>query len=125
MPRAHSHCSRPLPTGEGLLSLNMGEWVRGSDLAVPAVPPLTPTLFPKGGEGAHRVCGNPHAQHVPHLSACSRERIALSMHARADTGAPKEQAMRVEEVLNQSPPYVDIDLYASDRPLADAVAANG
>ena len=36
-----------------------------------------------------------------------------------------EQAMRVEEVLNQSPPYVDIDLYASDRPLADAVAANG
>ncbi|MGN6622060.1 MAG: DNA alkylation response protein, partial [Sphingomonas sp.] len=33
--------------------------------------------------------------------------------------------MRVEEVLNQSPPYVDIDLYASDRPLADAVAANG
>jgi putative acyl-CoA dehydrogenase len=36
-----------------------------------------------------------------------------------------EQAMRVEEVLNQSPPYVDIDLYASDRPLQDAVAANG
>src|SRR5262245_56350860 len=48
------------------------------------------------------------------------------MHARAHTRrAPKEQAMRVEEVLNQSPPYVDIDLYASDRPLADAVAANG
>jgi putative acyl-CoA dehydrogenase len=47
------------------------------------------------------------------------------MHARAETGAPREQAMRVEEVLNQSPPYVDIDLYASDRPLADAVAANG
>src|SRR5262249_15264700 len=46
------------------------------------------------------------------------------MHARAETGAPREQAMRVEEVLNQSPPYVDIDLYTSDRPLADAVAAN-
>ena len=30
-----------------------------------------------------------------------------------------------EQVLNQSPPYVDVDLYASDRPLADAVAANG
>jgi putative acyl-CoA dehydrogenase len=30
-----------------------------------------------------------------------------------------------EEVLNQSPPYVDIDLYGSDRPLQDAVAANG
>src|SRR5215475_8976733 len=36
-----------------------------------------------------------------------------------------EQAMRVEEVLNQSPPYVDVDLYASDRPLQGAVAANG
>jgi putative acyl-CoA dehydrogenase len=29
------------------------------------------------------------------------------------------------EVTNQSPPYVDVDLYASDRPLQDAVAANG
>src|SRR5205823_6498576 len=29
------------------------------------------------------------------------------------------------EVTNQSPPYEDIDLYASDRPLQDAVAANG
>jgi putative acyl-CoA dehydrogenase len=36
-----------------------------------------------------------------------------------------EHAMRVEEVLNQSPPYVDIDLYASDRPLKEAIAANG
>src|SRR5215831_3739071 len=35
------------------------------------------------------------------------------------------QAMRVEEVLNQSPPYVDVDFYASDRPLQSAVAANG
>ncbi|HYY38705.1 MAG TPA: isovaleryl-CoA dehydrogenase [Xanthobacteraceae bacterium] len=33
--------------------------------------------------------------------------------------------MRVEEVLNQSPPYVDVDLYASDRPLQEAIAANG
>ena len=33
--------------------------------------------------------------------------------------------MRVEEVLNQSPPYVDVDLYGSDRPLQGAVAANG
>src|SRR5262249_25103545 len=42
------------------------------------------------------------------------------------TGARRmEQAMRVEEVLNQSPPYVDVDLYASDRPLQSAVAANG
>jgi putative acyl-CoA dehydrogenase len=36
-----------------------------------------------------------------------------------------ERAMRVEEVLNQSPPYVDVDLYASDRALQSAVAANG
>ena len=29
------------------------------------------------------------------------------------------------DVLNQSPLYVDVDLYASDRPLQDALAANG
>src|SRR5260370_40158805 len=29
------------------------------------------------------------------------------------------------EVLNQSPPFEDVDLVALDRPLADAVAANG
>ena len=29
------------------------------------------------------------------------------------------------DALNQSPPYVDVDLYASDRALVDAVAANG
>jgi hypothetical protein len=29
------------------------------------------------------------------------------------------------EVLNQSPPFWDVDLFALDRPLADAVAANG
>jgi putative acyl-CoA dehydrogenase len=29
------------------------------------------------------------------------------------------------EVTNQSPPYVDVDLYASDQPLQAAVAANG
>ena len=33
--------------------------------------------------------------------------------------------MRIDEVLNQSPPYVDVNLYESDRPLQDAVAANG
>jgi putative acyl-CoA dehydrogenase len=36
-----------------------------------------------------------------------------------------ERAMRMEEVLNQSPPYVDVNLYDSDRPLQDAIAANG
>jgi putative acyl-CoA dehydrogenase len=29
------------------------------------------------------------------------------------------------EILNQPPPYEDVDLFASDRPLRDAVAANG
>jgi putative acyl-CoA dehydrogenase len=29
------------------------------------------------------------------------------------------------EVFNQSPPYVDVDLFSSDQPLQDAVAANG
>jgi putative acyl-CoA dehydrogenase len=29
------------------------------------------------------------------------------------------------EVLNQSPPFEDVDLFAQDRPLADAVAVNG
>ena len=33
--------------------------------------------------------------------------------------------MRIDEVLNQSPPYVDVNLYDSDQPLQDAVAANG
>jgi putative acyl-CoA dehydrogenase len=36
-----------------------------------------------------------------------------------------EPAMRCEEAPNQTPPYVDIDLYASDPPLKGAVAANG
>src|SRR6516164_7069044 len=45
--------------------------------------------------------------------------------ARAKGARRMERAMRVEEVLNQSPPYVDVDLYASDRPLQSAVAANG
>jgi putative acyl-CoA dehydrogenase len=29
------------------------------------------------------------------------------------------------EIFNQSPPYEDVDLFANDRPLQDAVAANG
>ena len=29
------------------------------------------------------------------------------------------------EAANQSPPYEDVDLFASDQPLRDAVAANG
>ncbi len=32
---------------------------------------------------------------------------------------------RLDSTLNQSPPYVDVDLFLSDRPLMAAVAANG
>src|SRR6476620_8418618 len=32
---------------------------------------------------------------------------------------------RVDAILNQSPPYLDVDLYASDQPLRSAVASNG
>ena len=32
---------------------------------------------------------------------------------------------RVDALLNQSPPYLDVDLYASDQPLRNAVASNG
>jgi putative acyl-CoA dehydrogenase len=37
----------------------------------------------------------------------------------------RTQPMRSDEVLNQSPPYLDVDLYASDQALQGAVAANG
>src|ERR1700730_8652080 len=35
------------------------------------------------------------------------------------------QRSDADEVLNQSPPYVDVDLYGSDQPLRNAVAVNG
>src|ERR1700709_847472 len=35
------------------------------------------------------------------------------------------QYSATHEVFNQSPPFEDVDLFALDRPLADAVAANG
>src|SRR5690606_28265289 len=35
------------------------------------------------------------------------------------------QPFRTHEVLNQSPPFEDVDLFTLDRPLAEAVAANG
>src|SRR5258708_27829463 len=36
-----------------------------------------------------------------------------------------ERAMRIDEVVNQSPPYVDVNVYDRDQPLQDAVADNG
>jgi putative acyl-CoA dehydrogenase len=36
-----------------------------------------------------------------------------------------QPAFTTHEVFNQSPPFEDVDLYALDRPLVEAVAANG
>ena len=36
-----------------------------------------------------------------------------------------EAAFRTHEVFNQSPPFEDVNLFALDRPLAEAVTANG
>jgi putative acyl-CoA dehydrogenase len=36
-----------------------------------------------------------------------------------------QHSVATHEVFNQSPPFEDVDLFALDRPLADAVAANG
>ena len=36
-----------------------------------------------------------------------------------------QPAFKTHEVFNQSPPFEDVDLFALDRPLAEAVAANG
>ncbi|MGB8402361.1 acyl-CoA dehydrogenase family protein [Bradyrhizobium sp.] len=36
-----------------------------------------------------------------------------------------QASFSTHEVFNQSPPFEDVDLFALDRPLADAVAANG
>jgi putative acyl-CoA dehydrogenase len=36
-----------------------------------------------------------------------------------------QASLATHEVFNQSPPFEDVDLFALDRPLADAVAANG
>src|SRR3954453_9937119 len=36
-----------------------------------------------------------------------------------------QSSFATHEVLNQSPPFENVDLFALDRPLADAVAANG
>jgi len=35
------------------------------------------------------------------------------------------ESLATHEVLNQSPPFADVDLFTTDVPLADAVAANG
>ena len=35
------------------------------------------------------------------------------------------QRFDTDGVLTQSPPYVDVDLYGSDKPLQGAVATNG
>jgi putative acyl-CoA dehydrogenase len=41
------------------------------------------------------------------------------------TGKDFQQMIQSDDVLNQSPPYEDVDLFGSDSALRDAVAANG
>src|SRR5262245_49886820 len=36
-----------------------------------------------------------------------------------------QQRFETHDIFNQSPPYEDVNLYAGDRPLRDAVKANG
>jgi putative acyl-CoA dehydrogenase len=48
--------------------------------------------------------------------------VASRLQDRAMATPPRVEAY---ELLNQSPPYVDVDLYGSDAPLQAAVAANG
>src|SRR5579872_5949745 len=45
----------------------------------------------------------------------SKRRVAMAPRSRFDT----------HEVFNQSPPYENVNLFASDLPLMDAVKANG
>ena len=40
-------------------------------------------------------------------------------------GRMTQASFATHEVFNQSPPFEDVDLFALDRPLVDAVAANG
>src|SRR6516164_7419363 len=59
------------------------------------------------------------------MSACQRSqplhaRISVRIISMAAQGVPEAYA-----AANQSPPYVDVDLYGSDRPLQDAMRANG
>src|ERR1700688_3625083 len=64
-------------------------------------------------ESPSPLCGTgnspPFLQHIAFNQECSMTQATSATH----------------EVLNQSPPFEDVDLFALDRPLVDAVAANG
>src|SRR5436305_8956519 len=50
----------------------------------------------------------------------------ISQFLRTDKTETMTQAsFATHEVFNQSPPFEDVDLYALDQPLVDAVVANG
>src|SRR5215475_9015068 len=66
-------------------------------------------------KGSQREAG----KHLWMFPGCPARQTTLSMRR------GREETMRRDEVLNQSPPYVDVDLYASDPPLQSAVAGNG
>src|SRR5271166_242551 len=61
---------------------------------------------------------------LPPLSTCPQAAAPLSEPGWSPA-ARRELTMAKQEGFNQSPPYVDVDLFASDQPLKEVVAANG
>jgi putative acyl-CoA dehydrogenase len=52
-------------------------------------------------------------------------RFSAAIDSRSAGTAMTQTSFSTHEVFNQSPPFEGVDLFAVDRPLADAVAANG
>src|SRR3954452_13635353 len=52
-------------------------------------------------------------------------RLSGAIDSRSAGMTMSQASFTTHEVFNQSPPFEDVDLFAVDRPLADAVAANG
>src|SRR5258708_22555675 len=68
-----------------------------------------------------------------HCGASERARVKTSAFRRklirkisdCQERPVRQTASMTHEVFNQSPPFEDVDLFALDRPLVEAVAANG
>jgi putative acyl-CoA dehydrogenase len=61
---------------------------------------------------------------VPHASIWVHSGCKISLNPEV-RNSMTQTASATHEVFNQSPPFEDVDLFALDRPLAEAVAANG
>jgi putative acyl-CoA dehydrogenase len=60
----------------------------------------------------------------PPPAPCKERAVRRRRHLWMFAGE-RTQPMRSDEALNQSPPYLDVDLFGSDRALQGALAANG